>query len=486
MSIRARIAIYGGATTLLTLLVFGIVLHALFQVGLRNDQDRVLRDSAEQAVASLQTAPAAELAPHNVLVPIDLRTAGKGTSSDTFVEVLNRDGTTILSSGLIDGAPPEIDGATLETAASAGHARATVNPNNIGLRVYVLLWNRDDLGRDGYVVAGQATSRIDRQLRSFRRLLIITSLLVLAGAFIATWRVAGRSLRPLGVVAGTVDDIGQTQDLSRRLPPVHTGDDIDRLTVSFNRMLGQLEESQARLTSSLEAQQRFVADASHELRSPLTSIRSNAGFLLAHPNVQLQDQIAALEDVVAESERMSRLVDDLLTLARGDAGFKTAKVSLDLAALVRDVHRQAQHLHATRDISLVELADEPAITVPGNADALKQLLWILIDNAVKQTVRGGRIQVELQVDERAAIASIVVRDDGTGIPEVDLPRVFERFYQADRARSSGGAGLGLSIACWIVEDHSGRIRAENNPGGGASFTIDLPLSMPIESAASTL
>jgi signal transduction histidine kinase len=241
------------------------------------------------------------------------------------------------------------------------------------------------------------------------------------------------------------------------------------LSESFNDMMSRLEEAYGQLAGALDSQKRFVADASHELRTPLTSIRANAGFLIERPDAAPEDREAALHDIAAESERMSRLIHDLLTLARADAGHQLEKAPLDLAALVQDVARQARNLHPAREIR-VEV--EPA-RVAGNEDALKQLLWILIDNAVRHTRESGRLRLALTL--RNARAHLIVADDGEGISEAHLPHVFERFYQADSARSGGGAGLGLSIARWVVEDHGGTISASNNDHGGATLAIDLPL-----------
>jgi signal transduction histidine kinase len=227
------------------------------------------------------------------------------------------------------------------------------------------------------------------------------------------------------------------------------------------------------LSDALDSQRRFVADASHELRTPLTTIRTNAGFLLQHPQAQEDDRQAALQDIASESERMSRLIHDLLTLARADGGFHLETKRLDLSSLVNDVARQAGKLHPERQIR----ADVEEATVGGNEDALKQLLWILIDNAVRHTRSDGRIRLALE--SRDDVAMLMVADDGEGIPEVDLQRIFDRFYQADVARSRGGSGLGLSIAGWIVAEHGGRISAHNNDHGGATVSIELPL-LPAE------
>jgi signal transduction histidine kinase len=243
------------------------------------------------------------------------------------------------------------------------------------------------------------------------------------------------------------------------------------LSESFNRMLEQVEAANRQLTVALEAQRRFVADASHELRTPLTTIRGNAELLAHGPSVPEDVRAAAAHDIASESERMSRLVDHLLTLAQADAGQNLALVPTDLRPIIESVGRQAKASHGDRNLRTVGLTDA---TVNGDTDAIIQLLWILVDNAVKFTKPGGSIELGLQQHDSTAL--LTVADDGSGIPPEDLARIFERFYQADRARSNNGAGLGLSIARWIVEQHHGSIAARNNNGPGATFTVSLPLA----------
>jgi signal transduction histidine kinase len=276
-------------------------------------------------------------------------------------------------------------------------------------------------------------------------------------------------------MARTADEIGRTQDLGRRLPNPAARDEIGLLTSSFNGMLERLLAAQQKLAAALEAQNRFVADASHELRTPLTTIRSNAGLLAQRPDLRPEDRIAALQDIVGESERMNRLVQDLLTLARADAGQHLERAALDLRPLIEQVCRQAQNLHPDRSMNAAVAAIAPeteAAVVVGNADALKQLLWILVDNAGKHTEPGGHIEVGLA--RRDAVVERTVVDDGAGIPEADLGRIFERFYQSDQTRTQEGAGLGLSIAQWIAREHDGRIVAYNNQRRGATFKVELP------------
>jgi signal transduction histidine kinase len=318
-------------------------------------------------------------------------------------------------------------------------------------------------------VVGQSLAGIESELAGLRLFLAAGGLLTLLAAGAASWWLAGRALRPLDAMASTAEDIGRTQDLSRRLPESEPDDEVGRLQRSFNQMLRQLDDAYHRLQSALVAQRRFVADASHELRTPLTTIRGNVGLLLKRGDITADDRVAALNDIAGESERMSRMVQDLLTLARADAGYHLDKAPIDLLPIIQEVTRQAQTLQPLRRI---ELLDGVPMPIQGNADALKQLLWILIDNAFKHTQDSGRIQLRLDNGQQAA--RLMVLDDGAGIPKEDLERVFERFYQSDASRAGEGTGLGLAIARWIAQEHGGRISASNNPQGGAAFTVVLP------------
>jgi signal transduction histidine kinase len=221
------------------------------------------------------------------------------------------------------------------------------------------------------------------------------------------------------------------------------------------------------LQAAFDFQRRFIADASHELRTPLTSIRTNAALLQRH-DLAPGDQADAATDIAAEAERMSRLVEDLLTLARADAGVRLERKPVALDELAREAARQFRRANPERRF---EEQVAPA-AVEGDRDALLQLLLILLDNAAKHTREQGRVELELGASD--GTARLVVADDGTGIPASDLERIFERFYQADPSRYRGGAGLGLSIARWIADEHGGTISAANRPEGGARFEVLLP------------
>ncbi|MET7396031.1 HAMP domain-containing sensor histidine kinase [Dactylosporangium sp. NPDC005572] len=441
MTIRLRVTLFGLVVVSLVLGAFCTAVFLLLAAGASATQDTALAARAEAAVPGLsdisglsgKPAPAA----------LDLRTA-----SDIVIAVYDSSGRPLYSTGHIDGSIPRV-------ARSADRSTVAVAPG-VPVRVAVRPVN------GGYVAAMQTTQRVRDDRRGLFVLVCVYAVLAFLAAAGATWLVTGRALRPLRQLTTLVGEVGA--DPSRRLPPAPAGDEVGRLTTAFNAMMDRLQ-------GSLAAQRRFVADASHELRTPLTTVRNNAGFLLRHPDAAEADRDAALRDIEGESARMSRLVEQLLTLARADAGQLPAMASVDLGALVDDVCRQARTLHPAREI---HCALTPAPPVRGAADALAQLVWILVDNAVKYAPDGGNVWVT--VTQRGPSTQLNVADDGPGIPPGAERHIFERFHRADESRSGAGAGLGLAIALSIVRAHDGTILAANNARGGASFVVDLPVA----------
>lgn len=235
-----------------------------------------------------------------------------------------------------------------------------------------------------------------------------------------------------------------------------------------NRALVPIREAFAR-------QRQFTADASHELRTPLALIRANAE-MLSRSGVRLPPEDSEfISEIIRETDHLNRLIGDLLTLARADShNIQITRKPVDLRALVSDVHDDLRYIAEARGIQSEVTLDGP-VTVQGDEGRLRQLLLILLDNSLKYTNPGGHVDLRLtHVDHHA---QLVVSDTGIGIPQKDLPRIFERFYRVDRAREhdSGGTGLGLAIADWIVRAHHGTIKAESEPGRGTRFLVELPL-----------
>ncbi len=282
-----------------------------------------------------------------------------------------------------------------------------------------------------------------------------------------------RSLRPLTRVATTANAMA-TGDYARRVavPPAH--DEVGRLASSFNAMAAAVEDAFA-------TQRRFVADAAHELRTPLTALGGYADVLLLGAASDPHDLAEALEAMRGETHRMTRLVNDLLALARLDNGQLALRwTGVDLAAILRDAWTGARLLHPDRRVTLD--LPTPVALVRGDADRLGQVVANLIDNAVKFTEPGGHIGLALHAEEDSAV--LTVRDDGAGIAPEDLPRVRERFYRADEARSraTGGTGLGLSIVEAIVAVHGGSLDIASRRGQGTTVTVRLPSERAAPSA----
>ncbi|HEX9100248.1 MAG TPA: HAMP domain-containing sensor histidine kinase [Candidatus Dormibacteraeota bacterium] len=448
MSLRLRLALFGVGVVALTLVIFGGLLYSLLARGVNTNQDDALRGRAGQAAAALNATP--EVAPRSPVAPADLR-----TSTEIFVEVLDQNWSLVYSTGVLDGAAP-----TIAPRLRSGAAHGAFDTEG-GLRLYAMQFS------NGFIVTGQSTRVPQSNLSGVVGFLVISGVPTLLAALAASWLVAGRALKPLKDVAGAADDIGRTRDFGRRLPSRRSRDEVALLSTSFNRMLEQLQDA-------FESQRRFIADASHELRTPLTTIQGNAGLLAHGPPVAEEVRRAAAIDIAEESERMSRLVDRLLTLARADSGLRLELAPVDLRSVVVDVTRQAAAVHPERSIE-VKAVD---VKVAGDEDALRQLLWILIDNAL----RYARTAITVALDVDSGWARLMVGDDGPGIATADRERVFERFFKADAARTGAGgattadgAGLGLSIARWITEQHGGRIIADRSAAGGAGLYVDLPV-----------
>jgi len=460
VSIRWRLALSGVVVAGLALLLFGVLLDRIAASAAPTDQKRSLTALAERTAAAVRAAAASALVP---AVPLVVDDPAEGT--EAFAAVLDDAGRVLFTDGDLSAVLPALPAAAVRRARKEGSAEETVTlPSGTALHLSVVRWERPDLDLSGVVLAGQPTRYAAEQFRDLRVLLIVSGVVALLSAAIATWVVSGRVLRPLRRLAETADEIGRTGDLSRRLPPARSRDVLGSLTGSFNGMLERLDESRSRLAENLASQRAFLADVSHELRSPLTTIRSNAGFLRERTDATPADRAEALDDMAAEAERMSRLVDGLLTLARADAGEAFAREPVRVASVLTGVERRARALGRT---VRTHVSGDP--TVLGDADALGRLLWILVDNGLAH----GGDDVDVAIVVRDGTVEIAVGDRGPGIPADELEVVFERFRRGS-TREGAGAGLGLAIARHLAEAHGGAVRAEPRPGGGALVVVELP------------
>jgi signal transduction histidine kinase len=282
-----------------------------------------------------------------------------------------------------------------------------------------------------------------------------------ASLFVAVLLTPGL-FKPLEDMATAARQITRADDLSRRVPYANRPDEIGDLARAFNQTLERLERL-------FRTQQRLLADVSHELRTPLTTIRGNLD-LMRHMGNSDPESLGAIQ---VEIERMTRLVGDLLLLARADSGgLPLERKFVELDNVLFDVYRQVRILDPPIEI---ELAAVDQVTVLGDPDRLKQLFLNLVENAVKYTPPPG--SVSLSLSKKGDWAFFQVTDTGVGIPSENLPHIFDRFYRVDksRARAQGGSGLGLSIAKWIAQAHGGTIRVSSEVGEGTTFTVTLPV-----------
>lgn len=325
----------------------------------------------------------------------------------------------------------------------------------------------------GYVEALTPLGRLDSESLRLARLLLNLTLLSVLTVLLVGWWIAGVGLRPVDQLTRAARAIAHSRDLRQRVPTRGERDELGRLALTFNEMLGSLE-------TAWKSQQRFVGDASHELRAPLTVMRGNLELLRRHPHLSAAERDAMLGEIERETSRMTRLVEDLLLLARSDAGSTLTRTPVDLRLplleALRDARTLARHHRLTLD------APPGPLSVLGERDRLRQLLLILLDNALKYSPDGSAVHV--QVRREAGQVTVLVSDEGDGIPEGALPHIFERFYRADaaRQRDTGGTGLGLAIADWIAAQLGAQIAVHRTGPGGTTFRLTFVLALDAEEA----
>jgi signal transduction histidine kinase len=320
-------------------------------------------------------------------------------------------------------------------------------------------------GEERILLGHLQVARLLDSFDDFNRALVVALLLgfgaATASLFLAVW-ITPSLFKPLDDMASVARQITRADDLSRRVPVPQRADEFRDLAQALNQTLEQIERL-------FQTQQRLLADVSHELRTPLTAVRGNLD-LIRHMGEADPELMDIIED---ELERMTRLIGDLLLLARADTGgLPLEREPVELDNILFEVYRQVSRLARQVEIKLVEVDQ---VCVLGDADRLKQLLLILVDNATKYTPPGG--VVSLSLSRQGGWAHLSVADTGVGIPPEDVPHIFDRFYRVDKARgrAQGGSGLGLSIAKWIAQAHGGGIDVTSEMGEGTTFTIKLPL-----------
>jgi two-component system sensor histidine kinase MprB len=372
-----------------------------------------------------------------------------------YQQVINSAGTIVVRSARNVSLP--VDSATLALAKHGGepfYRDARVN----GLHLRVLA---QTFGPGRAIELAQPLTEVDSLLTRLRLILGLLDLAGIAIAAVLGRLVAGAAVLPLKRLTQATEHVTLTRDLSGRIRSVGH-DEIGRLARSFNAMLDALEGSIDALDASVHAQRQLVADASHELRTPITSLRTNIEILQQAEQMELAERRRLLRDVVEQIEELTLLMNDLIELARGEEPHAAAE-EIRFDQLVREVvERARRHAAETR----FELALEPTIA-PGVPARLERAITNLIDNAVKYSPPGEPVEIALRGGE------LTVRDHGPGIAEADLPHVFDRFYRGAEARGRPGSGLGLAIVRQVADQQGGRVSAERAPGGGTLMRLSL-------------
>jgi heavy metal sensor kinase len=326
-------------------------------------------------------------------------------------------------------------------------------------------------GREFVLRVGCSMAEIDEDVLRLTEMILVAAAVIIVVAPLSGYFLAGRATRPLDAILRTTARL-RPDRLVERLPLHGTGDELDRLSATINGLLDRLADHLAR-------QRDFVANAAHELRSPLAAMRTSLEVALEHDRSP-EEYRELLADVVEECAGLGQLVNQLLLLAEGDAGLLRANGGS--ARLDKLAARSVEMFQGIAEQRGVELrADELApAAVQGDEPHLRQVVHNLIDNALKFTPPGGRVRVAVTARPGAGQAVLCVSDSGVGIPPEDLPHVFERFYRADKARSreqpTGGTGLGLSICHAIVTAYGGHLGVESKPAHGTTVTAALPLA----------
>ena len=482
MSLRLRLSLwYGGMAGIVIILLAGAV-YIIHGRSLYDDVDRELANDAAHF------APVLDLVAGGREKEFASRSAGQVR---TFVRLYDADGTPLpLGSGTQD--PPLDVSDALAMPSQTAYTDVLKWPPGSGIaargsfvtvdhagsggraRVYVLPVATNG-NVSGYVQTWSSLASVDRSAGRFRIMLAAmgTAGVVIVAA--AGYAVSGPALRPVGAMVHTAESIARSRNFSRRVPEpaASRGGELGELARTFNEMLEALE-------ASYTSQQRFMADAAHELRAPLTVIRGNLELLERVEDMPEADRAEALASLHDQSKRVSRLVDELLLLARSEVGPALHHEPVDLHEVVTRAVADARILADGDRVTLDALTP---ITVTGDAGRLAQVVAALLDNARKYTPPRASIHVALE--ERRGEAVLRVMDEGMGIPQDELPHLFERFYRGSRARAGEpeGAGLGLAIAKAIVEQHEGHIEVESAPGRGTTVTIRLPIASVVPKSA---
>ena len=466
-TVRTRLTLWYVAVLAAALFIVGGLIYVLLARALYARID----DNLQAVVGIAMTSLANDLAEGQDTQDAARSTAAELASREQMLVIYDATGHLLASEGHddpIDFALPAPD---------------TIPTNDVLLRTAVEVKDRDDRHRLALrrvtigpaattylVVVGSQLEPTDEELESLREILSYVVPIALLVAGLGGWLLARRSLSPVVAMAERARRMGG-ENLSARLPVANPRDELGKLAETFNELLGRLE-------ASLTQQRQFMAEASHELRTPVATARAAASVALQQSSRDESEYRETLGIIEQQTVRLSRLVEDMFTLARADAGnYPVHRVHMYLDEVVDDVVRAARVLASAKDVSIVA-ATVPSAAFYGDEDLIRRLIVNLLDNAVRHAPRTSTVRAELEQTREGYAISI--SDQGPGIPADMQPHIFERFYRGHSGRGrnqpDGGAGLGLALARWTANLHGGDVTLARSSRTGTTFTVSLPVS----------
>lgn len=455
MALRWRLTLWLSVILVAVLVIAGVVIHAILQNHLYGEvEDHLQLHTAEAQSILAGTDPGPE--EYNAACSCVPSLDDFGTPG-IYIRLIDEDGQVLGTSDNLGERDLPVSPFLLETV-FAGEAGLDTIVTEDGTRVRVMGSSLPIVSGALLLEVGQSLQHVDAAMNQVRWALLGSILVALALAIVSGGVLIRRALSTVSSIAETAQRIESSSDLSQRVAYEGPMDEVGQLATTFDHMIDHLERAFA-------SHKHFIADASHDLRSPLTVLQGNLDLLKR--NMSDEDRKESLRAMEAETQKMSRIVDDLLLLADVESGQIERLESVPLKEVLLEGYERGRQLAGGRNIVVRRQED---VAVPGDALRLKRLLCNLVDNAVRYTPEDSTITLSLFQDN--GWARLEVADDGPGIGPEHLPHVFERFYMADKARSraAGGNGLGLAIVKAIAEQHGGTVTATSTPGRGSTFT----------------
>ncbi len=472
LPIRWRLTAWFVELLAAVLLLFGLIFYFTLQTNFLARIDESLNRRADEVQSRLDLITKNIPNAQEIALILENDPVNEFAEPGLYAQILDRTGRVQGDSASLGKARLPIDPALIESALNGQFSlsEAQVSSERVRIRYTALTAGGQVVG---VLQVGESLKPFNETLGRVRGLLFLVGGVALLVAAVGGWFLTRRALRPVVRVTETARRIARTRDFDERIPLSNSFkgrfDEIGDLAATFNHMIEELGRV-------FDTNRQFMADTSHELRTPLTIIQGNLDVLSRGlPPAESQE---ALDETREEATRLSRLVGDLLLLAQADAGLTVERLPVDLAAITRQSFRRAEGLAVTSGKTLhlkIERLDEAPIL--GDEYRLGQVVFNLLENAIRYTPDGGSVTLSLEVLRGPPVARLSVRDTGVGISLEHLPHLFERFYRVDKARSRalGGSGLGLAIVKYIVDAHGGQVAVQSEPGQGSVFTLTLPL-----------